>query len=410
MEEAEKMEKEQWGKFNKLELFSKLTKSLYELYKFCEELNDNKKATLEDNKKGYDALYDLLDENNKGRLDKCFYTVQSYKYQYKKYGEFEVNKYEDGSYRTYTGEFLLINKNKKNYLSGEVLNSTNGIIKSYIDDINNVNSSKKINKQYWAKLLKAYCKLNESKIKENDASSKCEESIKDYIALFEKFSCLAKMFFHLVTTVGNVMPWPKDYNYVPKNKELDIVQTKYQYYIGLYGRVDNTGIDKERWIKAFVEGHYLQDFVTEDMTKALEFLNLDKVHKLKDNALQNWVENIINKNNSTKDDIEKEWNLYFYRCSKAIMKRSYRILENEKIKDGILSVGQNREFEKLFFKFCDKYHVKKEVRSLMLYLRKSGQVKFLKNDYREMYKYLKKHRLNNAYRYIRKSRKELCFY
>ena len=158
MEEAEKMEKEQWGKFNKLELFSKLTKSLYELYKFCEELNDNKKAILEDNKKGYDALYYLLNEDNKGILDKCFYAVQSYKHQYKKYEEFEVNKYKDGSYRTYTGEFLLINKNKKNYLSGEVLNSTNGIIKSYIDDINNVNSSKKINKQYWAKLLIAYFK------------------------------------------------------------------------------------------------------------------------------------------------------------------------------------------------------------------------------------------------------------
>lgn len=384
MEEAERMEKEQWGKFNKLELFSKLTKSLYELYKFCEELKDNKKAILEDNKKGYDALYDLLDGNNKGRLDKCFYAVQSYKYQYKKYEEFEVNKHEDGSYRTYTGEFLLINKNKKNYLSGEVLNSTNGIIKSYIDDINNVRSSKEIEKTYWATLLKAYCKLNESKIKENDASSICEKNIKDYIAWFKKFSYLAKMFFHLVTTVGNVMPWPKDYNYVPKNKELDIVQTKYQYYIGLYGRVDNTGIDKERWIKAFVEGHYLQDFVTEDMTKALEFLNLDKVHKLKDNALQNWVENIINENNSINDDIEKEWNLYFYRCSKAIMKRSYRILRNEEIKKGKLSVDQANEFDKAFIKFCKECGVEEELIELKKYLVEHKEKEIKDNEIGEL--------------------------
>ena len=176
---------------------------------------------------------------------------------------------------------------------GEVLNSTNVFLERYIDDINNVEGwgkikelygetifdnevkiSENMKKLYWATLFIAYFKhrnMNKDKIailienmnnsdfkkKCKVASSICEENIKDYIGWFKKFSCLAKMFFHLVTIVGNVMPWPKDYNYKPINNELDIVQTKYQYYIGLYGKVDNTGIDKERWIKAFVEGHYL---------------------------------------------------------------------------------------------------------------------------------------------------------
>lgn len=32
-----------------------------------------------------------------------------------------------------------------------------------------------------------------------------------------------------------------------------------------------------------------------------------------------------------------EWNLYFYRASKAIMKICYRILKNKEIKNGKLS-------------------------------------------------------------------------
>ena len=172
------------------------------------------------------------------------------------------------------------------------------------------------------------------------------------------------MFFHLATTIGNVMPWPLYYNYKPKNDELDIVQTKYQYYIGLYGKVDNAGIDKESWIKAFVEGHYLQDFVTNDMTRAIEFLNLDKVCKQKDDSLQNWFENIINKiNNSSEDDIEKWWNLYFYRASKAIMKRSYRILTRK-------DPNAETEFTNAFTDFCLNSGIKNEIEELIGHLSK----------------------------------------
>ena len=41
----------------------------------------------------------------------------------------------------------------------------------------------------------------------------------------------------------------------------------------------------------------------------------------------------------------------------------------------------------------------------MLYLRKSGQAKSWKKDYREMRKYLKKSKFNNAFRYSRISKK-----
>ena len=120
------------------------------------------------------------------------------------------------------------------------------------------------------------------------------------------------------------------------------------------------------------------------MTKALEFLNLDKVYKLKDNALQNWVENIINKNNSTKDEIEKEWNLYFYRASKAIMKRSYRILRKEEIKEGKLSVEQANELDKAFIKFCKECGVDEELIELKTYLVEHKEKEIKENEIGEL--------------------------
>ena len=235
----------------------------------------------------------------------------------------------------------------------------------------------------------AFCdnnKIQIPEIKDNSNLKKTYEELnkkgydekEKYKKSLQNVSNLAKMFFHLVTTVGNVMPWPIGYNYSPINKKLDIVQGKYQYYIDLYGRVDNTGIDKKSWIKAFVEGHYLQDFVTDDMEKALKFLNLDKVYKLKDdNTLQNWVENIAGKKGSAEDDVEKVWNLYFYRASKAIMKRSYRILKEI---DGDFSPEQKKEFNEKFQEFCEEYKVKQELEKLKEYLDKHEDEKIKCNE------------------------------
>lgn len=354
-----------------------------------------------------DALFYLLNPCYKDTLDKCYYSVLSYKlYEcYSKedfkrqikvgvdWADYEKNR-DTGNKSTYR----LFNEKNGVILSGEVLNSTNNIIKCYIDDINNIKSGAKIEEinqkennvnskidkeeyKYWATLLIAYFKHHKvdegdikifiNNIKKSKFKLACEnansipkEYIEGCVAWFDKFSCLAKMFFHLATTIGNVMPWPLHYNYNPKNDELDIVQTKYQYYIGLYSKVDNTGIDKGSWIKAFVEGYYLQDFITNDMTRAIEFLNLDKVCKQKDYFLQKWFENIINKiNNSSEDDIEKWWNLYFYRASKAIMKRSYRILTGK-------NPNAETEFTNAFTDFCVEYGIKNEIEELIGHLSK----------------------------------------
>jgi|GEM_PF-3181244 len=335
-----------------------------------------------------DALFYLLDEDYKDILDKRYYAVLSYKL-YECYLKEDFKRqildndvwedYNKTTERGYKSKYRLFNNKNGMILSGEVLNSTSGIIKRYIDDINKVNSEDNIENLYWETMHYSYCELKgidvfrykhgQKTVKAYKKAKENREDVEKCKNCLGQISSLAKMFFHLATTIGNVMPWPLNYNYRSINKELDIVQTKYQYYIGLYGKVDNTGIDKESWIKAFVEGHYLQDFVTDDMTRATEFLNLDKVCKQKDDSLQNWVVNILNKkNDSPEDDIEQEWNLYFYRCSKAIMKRSYRILKTEEIKEGKLSEEQKEEFEGKFREFCNECGVKDDLKDLKDYL------------------------------------------
>ena len=189
----------------------------------------------------------------------------------------------------------------------------------------------------------------------------------------KKFSELSKMFFHLVTTVGNVMPWPKNFNPVPGGR-LDIFQEKFPMYLSLYEwmrMVGKLNEGWEHWIKGFVDNHYLQDFVNDDKTKALRFLNLDKIEEV-ENEIKKKKENIEKAGEKEKEELhkkieelEKVWNLYFYRASKAIMKRSYRILKNEEIKDGKLSEKQENEFNKKFQEFCKECKVKQELVGLI---------------------------------------------
>ena len=317
-----------------------------------------------------DSLKWLLNKNNKGKLDKSEKACLSYE------------------------KYSIYNNNKECF-TGEVLNAFNQLFKKYINDIKTIEKEvKKIEYEINWEMTEEGYSVGEENIKVHMYKNGINYSQEIQI------SKLAKMYFHLTTTVGNVMPWIGGFNPVV-GKALDIVQVKFPKYKSLcllFQQVMEVG----DVIKNIVDSYYLQDFV---YTENKEINAIQLIDITSGNGI--YSDNYKEKAKEQKNII---WNLYFYRASKAIMKRSYRILENEKINDGILSVGQNREFEKLFFKFCDKYHVKKEVRRLMLYLRKSGQVKFLKNDYREMYKYLKKRRLNNAYRYIRKSRKGLCFY
>ena len=305
----------------------------------------------------YDAFH-YLEGKFEGDLDKGFYAVLSY-ITYPGYEKFKL-KSKKGGYGLKNAENckrsqFYLESEQGIYLSGEVLNNSTPILTKYKTDIGD-NGDKK------------------------------------------KFSELSKMFFHLVTTVGNVMPWPKNFNPVTGNK-LDIFQKKFPMYLSLYewmrmvGKLDE---DWEYWIKGFVDNHYLQDFVDDDKTKALRFLNLDKIEEVK-KEIKEKKKNIEKAGEKEKEEmhkkiegLEKVWNLYFYRASKAIMKRSYRILKNKEIKDEELSEAQENEFNKEFKNFCEECNVKEELEKLKEYLDKHEDEKIKCNEIDEIKKLIDK--------------------
>ena len=344
-----------------------------------------------------DALFYLLDEDFKYILDKCYYSVLSYKlYECYLKDDFkrqiycgkndnddydgvweDYEKTREGGYKS---KYRLFNEKNGVILTGEVLNSTKGIIRSYIDDIDKVN----IEKLYWKTMHYSYGQLNGidvSKYKKNEETKKDYEKAAKNSENVEKckncigqISSLAKLFFHLVTTIGNVMPWPTGFN---PNGGLDIVQNKFPKYLGLYEWTkvvgnkltgDETEDEKEKrkreeWIRNFINNHYLQDFVFKNngSFEAIKFLNSDELEKLR-GELENKIKEKEIKIDEIKKQMKKEWNLYFYRASKAIMKRGYRILNTKEIKEGKLSKEQEEKFEQIFRKFCNKFEVKGELK------------------------------------------------
>ncbi|MGP1613124.1 MAG: hypothetical protein ACTTG8_08545 [Catonella sp.] len=314
-----------WKKFCAKSLYEQLTENL-----FIEACDD---AQGKDN-----VFYYLEDKKNSNLLDKCFCAVSSYKeYKIYKDASFIIRKNGNDGYNDFTvfagrsAKFRLENEDIK--LSGEVLNNSTYILTKYKTDIGD-NGDKK------------------------------------------KFSELSKMFFHLVTTVGNIMPWPIGFN--PRTGgRLDIFQYKFSdsgksNYWNLHDKdkqkenskwveivIDKGNIDKrqykeiELWKKSLVNVHYLQDFVNENETEALIFYD------------------------ETITDSNIRWNLYFYRASKAIMKRSYRILTKEDPnKDG------KSKFDIEFSKFCKKYEVEEDVNNLTKYF--NNKIKEIKNELEEM--------------------------
>ena len=293
---------------------------------------------------GEDIFSYLENEYYKNRLDKSYYAVLSYKlyelYSNKKYKrQINYKGWNDYSKTTDKGlksHYRLFNREDGVILSGEVLSSSTGMLSDYKKDI----------------------------------SGK------------EKISNIAKMYFNLVTTVGNIMPWPMGFN-TNLGNSLDIFQEKFTRILGLYewmrlvgkepiedgAEEDSKSIncEREEWIKNFLSNHYLQDFVWENKGRfeAFKFFDLDTLEnlrkKLNDATKKEEKEEI-------KRQIEKEWNLFFYRSSKAIMKRSYRILKTEEIKEGKLSEEQREEFEGKFREFCNECGVKDDLKDLKDYL------------------------------------------
>lgn len=148
-----------------------------------------------------------------------------------------------------------------------------------------------------------------------------------------KIPKIANMYFHLITTIGNIMPWINGFN--PKGG-LDVFQYKAPKFFALCKWMGQRDDD-------FVDNHYLQDFVNDDKTEALKFYDEDI------------------------EVSEIRWNLYFYRASKAIMKRSYRILTKK-------NPNENKELTDEFIKFCKTFNkedkIKNEIEGLIGYLGK----------------------------------------
>lgn len=348
-----------------------------------------------------DALFYLLDEYFEGKLDKCYYSVLSYKLyecylkeDFKRQIYCNKNDNNDGVWEDYNkttdkgykSKYRLFNEKNGVILTGEVLNSTKGIIRSYIDDIDKVN----IEKLYWKTMHYSYGQLNGidvSKYKKNEETKKDYEKAAKNSENVEKckncigqISSLAKLFFHLVTTIGNVMPWPTGFN---PNGGLDIVQNKFPKYLGLYEWIKVVGnkitgdetedekekCKKEEWIRNFINNHYLQDFVLENkgVLEAIKFLDSDELEKLRGELENKIKEKEIKideiKIGEIKKQMKKEWNLYFYRASKAIMKRSYRILTRK-------DPNAETEFTNAFTDFCLEYGIKNEIEELIGHLSK----------------------------------------
>ena len=309
-------------------------------------------------------------------LDKSYFAMESY-VMYDKYENFKLKPIdvEDGQK---DDKFCLNGSGDKSeiVLHGDALNSFNNVFKKYISDLYGIDTKFLFDKTW----EKNYLSDDDKPITaEDDNVYGFEYNIivykkGDENGVKAEISALANMYFYLTTTIGNFMPWPKNFNPVPGGG-LDIFQEKFPMYLNLYewmrmvGKLDE---DWEYWIKGFVDNHYLQDFVDDDKTKALRFLNLDKIEEVKKEKeeLHKKIE-----------ELEKVWNLYFYRASKAIMKRSYRILKQI---DGDFLTEQKKEFNEKLQEFCKECKVKQELEKLKEYLDKHEDEKIKCNETDEL--------------------------
>lgn len=247
-----------------------------------------------------DPLYYL--DNNSDDLDKSYYVVSEYynkKYcMYKKDKGFEIKQIEGNK-----NKWCLWDKEIE--IRGETLNSFSVMDKEYTKAVG----------ETW-----------------KDMKEKYEDRKHKYPFVY--------LCFHLMTTIGNLMPCMKGFNYIPGNK-IDIVQDKVAGYIWI-----SYGGEEKKEISSFIKKHYLKDFVEEKggKVKAIQFI---------DTTSENGIYS-DNYKKLLKEEKEKIWNLFFYRTAKAIMKRSYRILKEI---DGDFSPKQKKEFNDAFIKFSGEFGI-----------------------------------------------------
>jgi hypothetical protein len=272
---------------------------------------------------GQSAFYDLLNIVNKGILDKNYNTMKSFTLYYPQYKNFEIISGSNG-----------YNLKKCDLsISGDVLNSFKNVFKRYIND-----SSSVINfsgtKKDWSVIFAE----NQDLISQN----KCVKQIhfkKAKINISEK----ASLYFHLTTTIGNVMPCMYIANISLGKDAFDIVYNKLEKYIeNKDGKFDHwikhiCGDEKTgNWLNIFVNDYYMWDFV-----------EIDKKSKT-----------IIPKKTLNPENIrliDNGWDNFFFETSKAIISRSYRVLNGIK---GDFSDNQLKEIKESFNALCAEYEVK----------------------------------------------------
>lgn len=165
------------------------------------EINETTNLFLmkEDNKNTVQgsALYDLLNVKNAHWLDSNEIVKRVYEEKYDYY------------------------KEAKDIMSGDVLNSFRTVFERYIDCV----CGKEIfaHKSYEKKdeIYNDLFKRNNERLSRNKKEREIWLDEKDRITISEK----ANLFFHLMTTIGNVMPWILNGNY-PSLGAMDTVNNK----------------------------------------------------------------------------------------------------------------------------------------------------------------------------------------
>ena len=290
------------------------------------EINETTNLFLmkEDNKNTVQgsALYDLLNVNNADWLDNNDIVKKVYEEKYDYYREAE------------------------DIMSGDVLNSFRTVFERYIDCV----CGKEIfaHKSYEKKdeIYNDLFKRNNERLSRNKKEREIWLDEKDRITISEK----ANLFFHLMTTIGNVMPWILNGNY-PSLGAMDTVNNKLEWFYGViddnrtniqyYAPINkwkefiikkNDNKNFSDWKQVFIDMHYLQDFVDEDGMTPKDVLSTEKLSV-----------------------VDGSWDNFFFETSKAIISRSYRVLNGIK---GDFSDNQLKEIKESFNALCVEYEVK----------------------------------------------------
>jgi hypothetical protein len=290
------------------------------------EINETTNLFLmkEDNKNTVQgsALYDLLNVKNAHWLDSNEIVKRVYEEKYDYY------------------------KEAKDIMSGDVLNSFRTVFERYIDCV----CGKEIfaHKSYEKKdeIYNDLFKRNNERLSRNKKEREIWLDEKDRITISEK----ANLFFHLMTTIGNVMPWILNGNY-PSLGAMDTVNNKLEWFYGViddkrtnvkyYAPIKkwkefiikkNDNKNFSDWKQAFIDMYYLQDFVEEDGVTPKKELSPTQL--------------------SVEDG---SWDNFFFEISKAIISRSYRVLNGIK---GDFSDNQLKEIKEIFNVLCAEYEIK----------------------------------------------------